>query len=79
MEFKITGHFIQRMHQRNITMADVKYALDHLVSTWPTPDQSTCLTGTTDGGRLLQVWVVGDFWPQSGIVTIKSTAWKDGE
>jgi hypothetical protein len=77
VEYKLTGHLLDRMRSRGIAEQDIGAALADIVSTWPTPEDSTCIVGRTSSGRLLKIWVVGAHWPQSGTLTIKSSAWKD--
>jgi hypothetical protein len=79
VHYKLTGHALSRMRQRGVTRDDIEVALDDIVSTWSTPKDSTCIHGRSSTGRLLTIWVVGDHWPQSDTLTIKSTAWKDEE
>jgi hypothetical protein len=77
VDYRITSHLLQRMKLRGVEREDLDHALSHIVATWPTPKDSTCITGRTSDGRLLTIWIVGDHWPQAGTITIKSTAWKD--
>jgi len=68
------------MASRKVSEADVVAVVTQPQSTWHDPKEgSMVLTGRTASGRTLIVWVVGDRWPQSGTIRVKSTAWRDEE
>jgi murein tripeptide amidase MpaA len=65
----------QQMRRRTITKADVEHALDNVISSWSTPENSVQYIGRSVDGRELKVWIV-----EPGLAaprpTLKSTAWK---
>lgn len=65
------------MRRRRVTENDIAEALASIAYTHSTPEESTCIVGTTTSGRTLKVWVVGAYWPQDHTLQIKSVAWKD--
>lgn len=65
------------MQQRNITELEMYEALDNIIDTSSTPEDSTCIVGRTNAGRVLKVWIVGiTFPPPTGHWVIKSVAAK---
>lgn len=66
------------MAQRAIPEAAVVAVLNDPTMTWHDPSEgSMALSGVDESGRPLIVWVVGDRWPATGTLRIKSTAWRD--
>ena len=80
MNYWISNHARQRMRKRNIPEDAIVAVIEGPIMTWHDPKEgSMVLTGKDASGRDLLVWVVGDHWPMTGRLTIKSTAWKDEE
>lgn len=76
MKYRLTGHALLRMEQRNIKEVDIESALAQITTTYPTPKNSTCIIGKSQG-KQLKIWVVGAKWPQNGTIIIKTVAWRE--
>lgn len=66
------------MRQRSIPEEAVIAVLTSPSVTWPDAAQGSIALSGTYNGRALKVWVVGDRWPITGTLKVKSTAWRDG-
>lgn len=65
------------MRQRKISDMELNEALNNIVSTASTPEDSTCIVGKTNEGREIKIWIVGTtFPPPTGVWTLKSIAVK---
>ena len=65
------------MKRRNVTQSEVEEALANISITYNTPEDSTCIVGTTASGRALKIWIVGTEWPPSKRMILKSVAGRD--
>lgn len=67
------------MRRRGITGDEIDQALSNIRQHYSTPQDSTCIVGTTHAGRVLKIWIVGSDWPPNEPLIIKSAAGKGEE
>lgn len=68
------------MARRGITFREVEEALANVHQTRTTPQDSTCIVGSTSAGRVLKIWIVGTAFPPSNeTMILKSVAGRDEE
>ena len=62
------------MQERDISENEIDEALAHIHMTNTTPKGSTCIVGNTVTGRSLKIWIVGESWPPTEPLVVKSVA-----
>lgn len=76
--YRLTRHAREQMTRRGVDEDDIRDALSAIAYTTPGGQNSTCIVGVSNAtGKQLKVVIVGEGWPPSATLIVKTVAWRD--